>query len=238
MPEYRLAHYLALCGVASRKNASQLITQKRVLINDELANHTHKVDTSALPQLKVDGQFVPPMEAKQYWIYHKPVGIDCNLNPEKPSSLIHHLPQTGRIFPVGRLDKDSRGLLLLTNDGDFLQQLMHPQHHYPKTYLVEVDKPITEQFVATMANGVRYKDVLTRPCEVSAVSDKHFQIRLTQGMNRQIRRMAKALGFRVVDLCRCAIGDLSFSDVTEGQMRPLSHQEYIALLPTIQPITE
>ncbi|NKF49312.1 pseudouridine synthase [Shewanella sp. WXL01] len=233
MTQYRLAHYLAMCGVASRKNSSKLITEGRVKIDGRLANHTDKVDDAQVPDIYVDDIAVDKPEAKQYWIYHKPVGIDCNLDAQRQASLIHHLPEDVRLFSVGRLDKDSRGLLLLTNDGQFNQQLMHPEFHYPKTYHVTVEHEFDAEFIHKMATGVSYKDVTTKPCKVSAIgeigSTRQFEICLTQGMNRQIRRMAKALGYYVCDLQRVAIGELIFADVNEGEMRQLTNDELASL---------
>ncbi|MBR9729195.1 pseudouridine synthase [Shewanella intestini] len=242
MAHFRLAHYLALCGIASRKQCARLITAGKVMIEGRPANHIDLVDDTCPVELVVNGNRVPAPANKQYWIYHKPVGVNCNLLVDDPHSLVHQLPSEVRLFPVGRLDKDSRGLLLLTNDGQFNQQLMHPKFHYPKTYHVQLERSFNPNFITQMATGVSYKNVTTQACKVSALTSNlqgsttdRFEICLTQGMNRQIRRMAKALGYRVIDLHRVAIGGEEFADVTENKMRPLSAAELSALQALAKP---
>ncbi|MGZ9897162.1 pseudouridine synthase [Shewanella gaetbuli] len=234
LSRYRLAQYLAMCGVASRRQASRLIQSGRVTYNQRNATHIDMVDTQQpLPDVMVDGVKICLPEAKVYWLYHKPVGVDCNLVADNPQSLIHLLPANERVFPVGRLDKDSRGLLILTNDGHLTQQLMHPDYQHSKTYHVTVNKPIDEQFLTSMAQGISYekgqKAVKTQPCAVCQLDANQFKIVLTQGLNRQIRRMCQALGYKVIDLQRVAIGGLSLADLPESQWRHLSPTE-VALL--------
>lgn len=229
----RISHYLALCGVASRRQASRLIDSGRVTINQQLATHTERVDSQQMLNICVDGVAVLPPQDKQYWLYHKPIGIDCRLLISDPSSLIHLLPQTPRLYPAGRLDKDSRGLLLLTNDGELTHALMHPDFYHTKTYVVQVDKPITPAFLKQMAQGVSYKDVQTRPCRIRSLGDcgecDKFEIVLTQGLNRQIRRMCQALGFKVVDLLRTKLMEVCLDDLPEKTMRPVSAAELLSL---------
>ncbi|GGP91874.1 pseudouridine synthase [Shewanella ulleungensis] len=229
----RISHYLALCGVASRRQASRLIDCGRVTINQQIATHTELIDSLQSPDICVDGVAVLAPQEKQYWLYHKPVGIDCRLLINDPSSLIHLLPQTPRLYPAGRLDKDSRGLLLLTNDGELTQALMHPDFYHTKTYIVQVNKPLTPAFLTKMAQGVSYKDVQTRPCSIRSLSDfvgeDTFEIVLTQGLNRQIRRMCQALGYRVIDLLRTKLMDVELADLPEKTMRPVSAAELLSL---------
>lgn len=234
MTQYRLAHYLALCGVASRRGSARLIEANRVTINNTIARHTDCVDESKLPSICVDGKPIKLMEPKQYWLFNKPVGVDCRLLPNDPSSLIHFLPETPRLFPAGRLDKDSRGLLLLTNDGELTQKLMHPDYEHVKTYHVTVDKPFNANFICKMAAGVSYQEagttVNTLPSKVKAITTVQFEIELTQGLNRQIRKMCRVLGFRVVDLQRVAIGQLHLGSMSEKQRRALTPAEVSLLL--------
>ncbi|MCG9757295.1 pseudouridine synthase [Shewanella insulae] len=228
----RLAQYLALTGLCSRRAASRLIRDGRVSIGDQLANHVSRVEliqTSAGQQASltvcVDGQPQPPIADKSYWILNKAVGTDCRLQPQDPASLLHLLPVQPRLYPVGRLDKDSRGLLLLTNDGELTQRLMHPSYAHHKRYHVRLDRPFDDAFIRQMAAGVSYKDVTTLPCQMTRLSPDSFEIVLTQGLNRQIRRMSQALGYKVVDLKRVAIESLTLGDLPVGKMRPLTQAE-------------
>ncbi|GGB54084.1 pseudouridine synthase [Shewanella inventionis] len=225
----RISHYLALCGVASRRQSARLIDAGRVTINQHLATHTERVDPLLDLNICVDGQPILAQQEKQYWLYHKPVGVDCRLLINDPSSLIHVLPHSPRLYPAGRLDKDSRGLLLLTNDGELTQALMHPDFHHTKTYVVQVDKPLTSQFLNDMARGVSYGKVQTRPCSISLINPTTFEIVLTQGLNRQIRRMCQALGFKVIDLLRTKLMTVCLDDLPEKTMRPVSAAELLSL---------
>jgi 16S rRNA pseudouridine516 synthase len=230
----RLAHYLAQCGIGSRRQASRLIEAGRVLLNGNLARHTDYIDEHNASSLRVDGKAIAP-EAKAYWLYNKPIGIDCRLLAQDPASLIHQLPSAPRLYPAGRLDKDSRGLLLLTNDGDLAHTLMHPDFYHHKTYHVQVNQPLKDDDIMTLSTGVAYPGVLTRRCEVRRLADDKFEIILTQGLNRQIRRMCKALGYKVIDLQRTAIMKLElnsteFGQLADNKMRPLEAAELISLL--------
>ncbi|WP_285165133.1 pseudouridine synthase [Shewanella goraebulensis] len=222
----RLEQYLAHCGVSSRRQAQRLIAAGRVSFNGQVATALDRVSESAVsPNILLDGAPIAPIESKQYWLYNKPVGIDCRLLPDLPASLIHILPPAPRLYPTGRLDKDSRGLLLLTNDGELTHRLMHPDFGHEKVYLVTVDRNFTEDFMTQMSQGVSYRNVTTKPCKVVAISDNQFEITLTQGLNRQIRRMAKALGYNVIDLVRLSMMNCQLSDLAETKMRPLEAAE-------------
>jgi 16S rRNA pseudouridine516 synthase len=233
MTPMRLNHYLAVCGAASRRQAARLIDSGRVTLNHQLAQHTDRINLSEAVTILVDGKPIMPMQQKQYWLYHKPVGIDCRLLADDPHSLLHVLPVSPRLYPAGRLDKDSRGLLLLTNDGQLTQALMHPDFYHSKTYVVQVDQPISADFLLAMAQGVNYADVHTRPCDIrplSLAADEHrFEIVLTQGLNRQIRRMCQALGYKVVDLLRTQLLGVCLNKLAEKTMRPLTAAELFSL---------
>lgn len=213
----RLAKYLAHAGVCSRKQASRLIDEGVVSVNNRPANHIDHVDDN--DRIIVDDQRIKGAAELVYFAYHKPVGIDCKLNQHDPSSLIHHLPTLTRVYPIGRLDKDSRGLLILTNDGDFCNQLIHPDFHQPKHYVVTVDKPLNDGFSQKMANGVPVNKQITLPCTVEKIADCQFSIILKQGLNRQIRKMAHYCGYKVIDLYRVQISELSLHtlNLAEGQ---------------------
>lgn len=234
----RLAKYLAQCGLGSRREACRLIAAGRIRLNGRIASHADPVSLDetfhCLDRIELDGIPISSAEKLVYWIFNKAIGTDCRLLEQDNTSLLHLLPKTPRLYPVGRLDKDSRGLLLLTNDGALTHKLMHPSFAHSKTYHVRLDRPFADDFVEQMANGVRYKDVQTLPCQVRRLSSDSFEIVLTQGLNRQIRRMSKALGYRVIDLERIAImtlnlRELASGELQEGQMRPLTPQETTVL---------
>ncbi|WP_372931107.1 23S rRNA pseudouridine(2604) synthase RluF [Shewanella putrefaciens] len=234
----RLAKYLAQCGIGSRREACRLIDAGRITLNGKIAKHTDLVQRDAqglcLDSICLDAEPIVEAEALAYWIFNKAVGTDCRLLEQDKTSLLHLLPKTPRLYPVGRLDKDSRGLLLLTNDGELTHKLMHPSFAHSKTYHVRLDRPFTDDFVEKMASGVSYKDLQTLPCQVRRLSLDSFEIVLTQGLNRQIRRMSKALGYRVIDLERIAImalnlRELASGELQEGQMRPLTKSEIAEL---------
>lgn len=231
----RLAQYLAQCGIASRRQASRLIEAGRIELNGVLGTHSDVVNPEQNLSILFDGLPIAAPEIKTYWLYNKPVGIDCRLLKHDPTSLIHILPTSPRLYPAGRLDKDSRGLLLLTNDGELTHKLIHPDFHHNKTYQVQVNKPIIDADILSLSRGVAYADVFTRCCEVRRLADDKFEIILTQGLNRQIRRMCKALGYKVVDLQRTAIMNLElhstdFGALAENKMRPLEAAELESLL--------
>ncbi len=233
MTPMRLSHYLAVCGVASRRQAARLIDSGRVSLNHQLAKHTDRINPAEAVTVLVDGKPILPVQAKQYWLYHKPVGVDCRLLANDPHSLLHLLPESPRLYPAGRLDKNSRGLLLLTNDGQLTQALMHPDFYHPKTYVVQVDKPISAEFLLMMAQGVQYGQVQTRPCDIrrwsSEADEDRFEIVLTQGLNRQIRRMCQALSYKVIDLMRTQLLDVCLAELAEKTMRPLTAAELLSL---------
>lgn len=231
-PTIRLAKYLAMTGLCSRRAATRYIRDGQITIDGRLANHIDTIsltdsDSGFISQeiLKFDGVLIQGIESKQYWMLNKSVGTDCRLLPHDPCSLLHLLPPSPRLYPVGRLDKDSRGQLLLTNDGELTQQLMHPEFGHSKTYHVQVDRDFDNRFLISMAQGVSYRDVTTLPCKMTRLDDDKFEIILTQGLNRQIRRMSQALGYKVIDLKRIQIQTLKLGELDEGEMRELTVQE-------------
>jgi pseudouridine synthase len=218
----RLAKYLADHGLCSRRAASRLIDEGRVLVNQRPANHIDHVDAD--DQIQVDQQPFHATTTKHYVLYHKPVGIDCNLNPDKTDSLYHllqHFPM--RLFPVGRLDKDSCGLVVLTNDGELTQRLLHPDFYHEKTYQVTVDKPLMSEVLARLATGVSWTvgphSYQSRPCRITPLSDCSFEIVLTQGLNRQIRYMCRTQGLKVLELKRIALANFQLADLAEGSFK-------------------
>ena len=231
-PAQRLAKWIAQCGYCSRRAAERLITEQRVLLNNQLAKHTDLVSTS--DNICIDGVILGAPAPLQYRLYHKPVGIDCNNRPTDPASLyqvLQQLPQ--RLFAVGRLDKDSSGLLLLTNDGALSQQLMHPSFYHEKAYRVQTDKPLQARHIEQLASGVCWQLGTTqyhsRPCPVSQTAENVFDITLTQGLHRQIRYMCKTLGYRVLALKRIRLHNLCMGLLTVGELRQLTSAELTQL---------
>lgn len=228
----RLALLIAQSGLCSRRAASRLITAGRVSVNGQLVSHTlHLPDTSTIC---VDGKPLPTPAKLSYYLYHKPVGIDCNIRPEDPASIaavLRDLP--ARLYPVGRLDKDSRGLLLLTNDGALTQRLLHPGAKQAKTYWVEVDKPLAADLSARFAAGISWQvgphRYQAQPCQARPLGTSQFEVILYEGQNRQIRYMCRELGYRVQDLCRVAIDTIQLGELPSGAIRSLSQTELIAL---------
>jgi 16S rRNA pseudouridine516 synthase len=226
MPEpIRLAKFLGHAGVCSRRQASRLIDAGEVFVNGKLANHIDHV--SLQDEVIVQGKAITTLPEKVLFAYHKPVGVDCKLNIDDPTSLIHYLPDVPRVYPIGRLDKDSRGLLLLTNDGALCQHMLHPEHHQKKEYWVEVDRPIDRDFCEKMANGVPIHGQITLPCDVELFTPTRFKITLQQGLNRQIRKMSHYCGYHVIDLFRVKMASFTLNPNTlpEGTYQLISQSE-------------
>jgi 16S rRNA pseudouridine516 synthase len=230
--KHRLAKWMAQSGYCSRRAAERLISEGRINVNGNVAKHTDSVCSA--DNILTDNIPLIAATPLSYLLYHKPTGIDCNNRPDDPVSLYQLLKTFPlRLFAVGRLDKDSNGLLLLTNDGALCQHLLHPDHHHSKHYIVDTDKALTADFTRQMASGVSWqlgqKRYQSRPCQVSITGPQQFEIILTQGLHRQIRYMCKALGYRVTALKRTAIGALLLGELAVGQYRELSNDEVNAL---------
>lgn len=228
----RLNQALAQSGICSRKAAARLISELRVTVNGQQQPHHYQVKSGDI--ILLDDKPLPTPAPLQYWLYHKPVGIDCNLNDKKDSlkTLLDSLPL--RLFPLGRLDKDSCGLLLLSNDGALAQQLMHPCFAHQKTYQVTVDKPLEATQLQLLAKGLSYQvgphRYQTLPCQVLKLDTHRFEIHLTQGLHRQIRYMCREVGQKVLHLQRTQINQLELGDLPKGEMRQLTAAEMGLLL--------
>lgn len=229
MPKIRLAKFIADSGLCSRRQASRLIDQGVVLVNHARANHIDHVDAS--DDISVFNQPLPQQAEKVYYAFYKPIGIDSKVRPDDPASIYHLLPKQQRVYPVGRLDKDSHGLLLLTNDGQLCQSLNHPDHHQEKQYQVKVSKPIDDDFCQKMAQGVFILQQTTRPCVCTKLSEDTFSITLKQGLNRQIRRMAKALGYYVIDLKRERIAKIKLNalNLAPGEYQEIEKKDIVSM---------
>ncbi|MCR4599399.1 MAG: rRNA pseudouridine synthase [Acetatifactor sp.] len=226
----RLNKYLASCGVCSRREADQLIADGLVLVNGMPAQMGMLVDGSE--EIFCRGRKVEAQEKKVVLLYHKPKGVTCTEKDEHAERTIRtevHYPI--RVTYAGRLDKDSRGLLLLTNDGDLIEEMMRGSNGHEKEYAVTVNKPILASDLKKMAEGIYLEDlgVTTRPCKTKKTGNETFHITLTQGMNRQIRRMCRALGYRVQTLIRLRVVNLELGDIPEGSYREATEEEVAKL---------
>lgn len=219
----RLNKYLSEVGYCSRRKADALIEQGRVTINGEIPEMGTKV--SPEDEVRVNGELiVPPKKDSVYLAFNKPVGIVCTTNPADKNNIVDFINYPTRIFPIGRLDKPSEGLILLTDDGDIVNKILRARNNHEKEYIVTVDRLINDDFIERMSNGIPILDTVTRKCEVEQISKYVFRIVLTQGLNRQIRRMCEYLGFEVVKLKRIRIMNISL-DVPVGQFRNLTEKE-------------
>jgi 23S rRNA pseudouridine2604 synthase len=228
-PGMRINKYLSERGLCSRREADSWVDGGRVSINGVVATLGTKVREGDAVQ--VDGRTVGGETAHVYIALHKPVGIECTTDPRVPHNVIEFVSHRERIFPLGRLDKNSEGLLLLTNDGDIVNDLLRARHGHEKEYLVTVDRPVTDAFVSAMASGVEILDRITAPCRVHRVGKNVFRIILTQGLNRQIRRMCEVLGYNVRRLIRVRFVNILLEGLAPGRWRNLTRGELAGLLP-------
>lgn len=220
----RINKYLSEIGFCSRREADKLIAQGRVTIN----GNTPELGTKFLPgdEVKVDGKSLSkPKDDFVYLAFNKPMGIVCTTDTGvEKDNIIDYINYPKRIFPIGRLDKPSEGLIFLTNDGDIVNKILRARNNHEKEYIVKVDKPIDADFIFKMSNGVPILDTITRKCKVEPLDRYRFKIILTQGLNRQIRRMCEYLGYNVVRLKRIRIMNVNL-DVPVGQWRYLTADE-------------
>lgn len=219
----RLNKYLSDAGICSRRKADWLTEEGRITINGNTAVMGAQVELSDV--VCVDGKRVVPGQKKVYLAFYKPRGIVCTAEKREKNNVVDYLNYPVRVYPVGRLDKDSEGLLLMTNDGEIVNGILRARNFHEKEYLVWVDRTVTEEFLERMAAGVHILDTVTRPCKVRKRREKCFSIVLTQGLNRQIRRMCEALGYRVERLKRIRIMNIRLEGLEPGQYRELTEGE-------------
>ena len=221
--------YISEAKSCSRRETDRLIKAGRVAINGEICTHGALVNEGDV--VTIDGQVIAKEEKEKVYIaFHKPVGITCTAAEHIEGNIIDYINYPERIFPVGRLDKASEGLILLTNDGGIANQILHGDHEHEKEYVVTVDKPFTDWFMNEMSSGVKIKDGMTKPCKVTRVDQSTFRIVLTQGMNRQIRRMSRAFGFTVIKLKRERIMNIELNDLEVGKWRDITTEELELLI--------
>jgi 23S rRNA pseudouridine2604 synthase len=225
----RLNKYLAETGACSRRQADQWIDAGRVTVNGTRAVLGTQVGDG--DDVRVDGQ---PLRAKPQRVYlalNKPVGVECTTDRDVPGNIVDFVGYPERIFPIGRLDKDSEGLILLTNDGDIVNNVLRAENEHEKEYIVAVDRPLTPAFLAGMAAGVPILDTVTNPCQVTPVGRNTFRIVLTQGLNRQIRRMCEHFDYTVRRLQRVRIMHVQLGTLPLGKWRELTATELRGLVP-------
>tara|TARA_R110000868_G_scaffold21614_15_gene89652 strand:- start:16854 stop:17588 length:735 start_codon:yes stop_codon:yes gene_type:complete len=220
----RINKFLSEVGYCSRRAADKLIDQGRVTINGKVPEMGTKITDN--DEVRVDGELISePQEKPVYIAFNKPIGIVCTTDTRvEKDNIIDFINYPSRIFPIGRLDKPSEGLILLTNDGDIVNKILRARNKHQKEYLVTVDRPITKTFLEKMANGVPILDRVTRKCEIEEISKFQFRIVLTQGLNRQIRRMCEYMGYNVIALKRIRIMNIQL-DVPVGKWRHLTEGE-------------
>ena len=223
----RINKFLADSGRCSRREADQLVASGSVLIDGSIAQAGSRV----LPgqTVTVSGEPVLQNSDLVYLILYKPVGITCTTDTRRRDNIIDYLGYPQRVFPIGRLDRDSEGLIFLTNDGDIVNRILRAENHHEKEYRVTVDKPVTPEFLRQMASGVPILGTVTRPCRVTAESKYNFRIVLTQGLNRQIRRMCDVFGYDVKRLVRTRIMHIAIGSMRPGQWRPFTFHELAEL---------
>jgi 23S rRNA pseudouridine2604 synthase len=224
----RLNKFISETGVCSRRQADQWIEAGRVTCNGAVAVLGTRV--SATDEICIDGAVIGPKKSQIYIALNKPVGITCTSEAHIEGNIIDLIDHPERIFPIGRLDKDSEGLILLTNDGDIVNEILRAENNHEKEYVVSVDRPITELALRMMASGVRIMGEITKPARVTRVDPTTFRIVLTQGLNRQIRRMCSALGYRAQRLQRVRIINVHLGALRPGEWRNLTPQELAGLL--------
>ena len=225
----RINKYLSEVGYCSRRGADRLISEGKVTINGKIPEIGTKVDVG--DHVEVEGQRVDKLKKKEniYLIFNKPVGIVCTTDRSVESeNIIDFIKYPKRIFPIGRLDKLSEGLIFLTNDGDIVNKILRARNNHEKEYIVSVNRPINREFVQSMSNGVEILETITKNCFVKQLGPKKFKIILTQGLNRQIRRMCESLGYRVKSLKRVRIMNIKL-DVPIGKYREFTEEELLKL---------
>ncbi len=225
----RLNRYLAGTGVCSRREADQWIAAGRVTVNGARAVLGTQVGEG--DEVRVDDAPLRARPRRVYLALNKPVGVECTTDREVPGNIVDFVGYPERIFPVGRLDKDSEGLILLTNDGDIVNAILRAENEHEKEYVVAVDRPLTDAFLAGMAAGVPILGTVTNPCRVTQVGRNTFHIVLTQGLNRQIRRMCAHFGYTVRRLQRVRIMHVHLGSLPVGHWRTLTPPELRGLVP-------
>jgi len=218
-----LNKYISETGFCSRREADHYIDQGRVTINEHVAIKGNRVNEGDI--VEIDGEPIKKKDKTVYIAFNKPVGVTCTTDLKDKHNIISFINYKSRIFPIGRLDKPSEGLIFLTNDGDIVNKILRAGNNHEKEYTVTVDKPVSGDFIHKMGSGVKILDTVTKKCFVKQEGSNRFQITLTQGLNRQIRRMCTALGYNVVTLKRTRIMHLTLTNLPVGKWRYFTADE-------------
>ena len=226
--QIRLNKFLSDAGYCSRREADRLVEQGVVKVNGKTAVMGQKVTIN--DSIMVKGKNISREEEQILIALNKPVGIECTTDLNNPDNIVDFINFDKRVYPIGRLDKNSQGLILLTNDGSIVNNILKGSNYHEKEYVVTVDKPVTDDFIKKMSTGVRILDQVTRPCKVTKVNKHVFNIVLTQGLNRQIRRMCGELGYNVQKLKRIRIMNIELGNLPVGQYRKVTDSELKELM--------
>jgi len=224
----RLNKFISETGMSSRREADSWIEAGRVTVNGQVATLGTKVEEGDV--VCVDGKQIGAAKQHVYIALNKPVGVICTTERDIPGNIVDFVGHRERIFPIGRLDKDSEGLILLTNHGDIVNEVLRSENDHEKEYIVTVDRPVTPIFLNGMASGVRILGTVTKPCRIRRTGPATFHIILTQGLNRQIRRMCSFFGYKVVRLQRVRIMNIELGNLRVGQWRELTPAEVKGLM--------
>ena len=228
----RINKYISESGYCSRREADKLVESGRVTINGKVAELGSQAESG--DEVRIDGQPLGAHKKHVYLALNKPVGITSTTEQQIKGNIVDYVGHPERVFPIGRLDKDSEGLILMTNDGDIVNRILRSEGRHEKEYIVTVDRPITPAFVKGMSEGVRVLGSLTLPCRVEAQSARTFRIILTEGRNRQIRRMCSAFGYQVRRLQRVRIMNIRLGELPRGKWRDLTQEELRELFATLE----
>lgn len=221
--EVRLNKFLSDAGICSRREADRLIDAGRVKVDGTVAVMGQKVTKTQ--KIEIDSKPIQRDDEKVVIAFHKPRGIVCTTSKKDKDNIVDYINYGKRIYPVGRLDKDSSGLILLTNQGELVDKILRGSNFHEKEYIVTVNKKITPEFLRAMGSGVPILDTVTRPCEIEQISARTFRIILTQGLNRQIRRMCEYFDYRVVELTRVRVMNIRLGRLKEGTYRKVEGKE-------------
>ena len=219
----RINKFISDAGKTSRRGADRLIEEGKVIVNGKKATVGMRIEPG--DDVRVSGNQLYIAQNNVYIALNKPIGITSTTEKDIPGNLTDLVHQPFRVFNIGRLDKESDGLILMTNDGDIVNEILRPEHKHEKEYIVAVDRPVTDEFLEGMAGGVRILGTTTDPCKVEQLSKYEFNITLTQGLNRQIRRMCEVFGYEVVRLQRHRVMNIHLGNLPTGQWRYLSKKE-------------
>ena len=218
-----LNKFISETGFCSRREADKYIDQERVTINSNIAVKGNRVQPGDV--VEIDGEPIKKKDKIVYLVFNKPIGITCTTDLKDKDNIISFINFKSRIFPVGRLDKPSEGLIFLTNDGDIVNKILRAGNNHEKEYVVTVDKPINQEFIAKMSNGVKISETITKKCVVKQEGKNRFRIVLVQGLNRQIRRMCQVLGYHVHTLKRVRIMNITLANLPVGKWRYFTADE-------------